>query len=110
MTRLALAAQRGHLRVLTVATAGRGGQPAVAATTTSSTVLIAERAPQLSATRRGRLVRPLLYALLDYGKARRMADAIAPLPGRAALDHISDLLALKVAPRRPGARPGARAA
>lgn len=60
-------------------------------------VLIAERAPKLSSHPTWPLVRPLLYALLDYGKARRMADTIAPLPGRAALDHVSDLLALQVA-------------
>src|SRR4030095_3791793 len=60
-------------------------------------VLIAERAPNLSASPAWPLLRPLLYGMLDYGKARRMADAIAPLPGRAALDHVSDLLALKVA-------------
>jgi putative hemolysin len=36
---------------------------------------------------------------LDYGKARRMADAIGPLPGRSAVQHVSDLLALKVAAR-----------
>ena len=34
-------------------------------------------------------LRPALYALLDYGKARRMADAIAPLRGREALDYLS---------------------
>ncbi|MBL8557060.1 MAG: 1-acyl-sn-glycerol-3-phosphate acyltransferase [Phenylobacterium sp.] len=60
-------------------------------------VLIAERAPKLSGGAAWPLLRPLLYAILDYGKARRMADAIAVLPGRAALDHISDLLALEVA-------------
>ena len=59
-------------------------------------VLIAERAPHLSSGVLWPLLRPLLYALLDYGKARRMADAIHPLPGRAALDHVADLLALKV--------------
>ncbi|PZQ61532.1 MAG: acyltransferase [Phenylobacterium zucineum] len=59
-------------------------------------VLIAERAPKLAASPAWPLARPLLYALLDYAKARRMADTIAPLPGGAALDHISDLLALKV--------------
>jgi len=59
-------------------------------------VLIAERAPKLSGSAAWPFLRPLLYAMLDYGKARRMADAIAPLPGRAALDHISELLALKV--------------
>ena len=57
--------------------------------------LIAERAPTLSAGVAWPVLRPLLYALLDYGKARRMAEAIAPLPGRAALDYVSDLLALK---------------
>ena len=60
-------------------------------------VLIAERAPNLASSPVWPLLRPALYALLDYGKARRMADAIAPLPGGAALDHVSDLLALKVA-------------
>lgn len=59
-------------------------------------VLIAERAPKLSSSPAWPLLRPLLYAMLDYGKARRMADAIARLPGRTALDHVSDLLALKV--------------
>lgn len=61
--------------------------------------LIAERAPRLSGGPLWPLLRPLLYAMLDYGKARRMADAIHPLPGRAALDHVSDLLALQVAAR-----------
>ena len=60
-------------------------------------VLIAERAPKLAGTAAWPVVRPLLYALLDYGRARRMADAIAPLTGRAALDYVSALLALKVA-------------
>lgn len=58
--------------------------------------LIVERAPKLSATPLWPMLRPLLYAMLDYAKARRMADAIAPLPGREALDYVSDLLALKV--------------
>src|SRR5262245_24574013 len=60
-------------------------------------VLIAERAPKLSAGPLWPVARPLLYALLDYGKARRMADAISPLPGGDALDYVSDLLALQVA-------------
>jgi putative hemolysin len=58
--------------------------------------LILERAPRLSGTPAWPVLRPLLYRILDYGKARRMADAIAPLPGRQALDHVSELLALKV--------------
>ena len=59
-------------------------------------LLIEERAPKLAGSSAWPIIRPLLYALLDYGKARRMADAIAPLPGRAAMDFCSDLLALKV--------------
>jgi putative hemolysin len=59
-------------------------------------VLIAERAPKLATGPGWPLLRPLLYRLLDYAKARRMADAVAPLPGRAALDYVSELLALKV--------------
>lgn len=59
-------------------------------------ILIAERAPKLSASPFWPLVRPLLYALLDYAKARDLAEAIQPLPGRAALDRVSDLLDLRV--------------
>ncbi|WP_293676868.1 GNAT family N-acetyltransferase [uncultured Phenylobacterium sp.] len=62
-------------------------------------VLIAERAPKLSAGPAWPVLRPLLYALLDYGKARRMAEAIEALPGRQALDYVSDLLALRVRAR-----------
>jgi putative hemolysin len=62
-------------------------------------VLIAERAPKLAASRLWPLVRPPLYGLLDYAKARRMADNIRPLPGQAGLDHVSRLLDLKVAVR-----------
>lgn len=60
-------------------------------------VLIAERAPRLSGGPLWPLLRPLLYAMLDYGKARRMADAIHPMPGGPALEYVSDLLALQVA-------------
>lgn len=58
--------------------------------------LIAERAPRLSANPAWPALRPLLYRLLDYNKARRMADAIAPLSGRAALDHVAELLSVSV--------------
>jgi len=58
--------------------------------------LIAERAPKLAATPIWPLLRPLLYSVLDYGKARRMADAIQPLPGGAALDYVSKLLSVQV--------------
>ena len=59
-------------------------------------VLIEERAPRLAATPAWPLVRPLLYRVLDYAKAVRMADAIAALPGKGALDHVSGLLRLEV--------------
>lgn len=62
-------------------------------------VLIEERAPKLSSSWAWPLVRPPLYRLLDYGKARRMADAIQPMPGRAALDFVSGLLAMDVQAR-----------
>jgi putative hemolysin len=70
-------------------------------------VLIEERAPKLSASPAWPLVRPLLYRLLDYAKARRMADAIALMPGREALEHVSKLLALKVAATGLDRTPGA---
>ena len=59
-------------------------------------VLIEERAPKLSSSPLWPLMRPLLYAILDYGKARRMADKLAPLPGRHALDAVSELLSVKL--------------
>lgn len=59
-------------------------------------VLIAERAPRLTGSILWPIVRPALYAILGYGRAREMADAIAPLSGQAALDHVSNLLDLKV--------------
>ncbi|HEV2533624.1 1-acyl-sn-glycerol-3-phosphate acyltransferase [Phenylobacterium sp.] len=59
-------------------------------------VLIEERAPKLSASPAWPIVRPMLYRLLDYAKARRMADAIQFMAGREALEFVSDLLALKV--------------
>lgn len=59
--------------------------------------LIAERAPKLTGSALWPLARPALYALLDYGKARRMADAMAPLPGPAAVEHVARLLDLEIA-------------
>lgn len=58
--------------------------------------LIAERAPRLTSSPAWPLVRPALYRMLDYRKARRMAETIRRQGGRAALDHVSELLALKV--------------
>jgi putative hemolysin len=59
-------------------------------------VLIEERAPKLAATPIWPLLRPALYAMLDYEKAVRMTDAIASLPGGPAMDYVSDQLQLKV--------------
>lgn len=59
-------------------------------------VLIEERAPKLSRSPTWPLVRPLLYRLLDYRKARAMADAIAPMDGKAAMNFVSDLLSIDV--------------
>jgi putative hemolysin len=61
--------------------------------------LIAERAPGLAGGAAWPVLRPSLYAILDYGKARRMADAIAPMGGRAAIDFVSDMLKVKVTTR-----------
>ena len=62
-------------------------------------VLIAERAPRLSGSWAWPLVRPALYALLGYRGARAMADRVASLGGRQAMDHASGLLALKLTVR-----------
>ena len=60
-------------------------------------VLIAERAPRLTGSSVWPLVKPFLYAMLDYAKARRMAEAIQPMTGVEALDYVSSLLDLQVA-------------
>ena len=64
-------------------------------------VLIAERAPRLTASPLWPLARPLLYKLLNYRHAVRMADAVRPLSGAEALDYMSDLLGLKVTVMNP---------
>jgi len=58
--------------------------------------LIEERAPGWVAKPYWPLIRPLLYRILDHGKAVRMADAIRPLSGAEAMAYVSDLLALKL--------------
>jgi putative hemolysin len=59
-------------------------------------VLIEERAPKLSASWAWPLLRPLLYTVLNYDKAVRMANTIAPMGGREALESISALLSVKL--------------
>jgi putative hemolysin len=63
--------------------------------------LIVERAPKLAGSAFWPLVRPLLYSLLDYRKARAMADAIGPMPGREAVEAVSNLLDIRLTARRP---------
>jgi putative hemolysin len=70
-------------------------------------ILIEERCPHLADSPFWPVLRPALYAALNYAAARAMADAIAPLPGAAALEQVSRILHLKLetahAERLPGA-------
>lgn len=59
-------------------------------------VLIQERCPKLAASPSWPVVRPALYRALHYKQARSMADDIAPMGGREALDYISRLLGVRV--------------
>jgi putative hemolysin len=61
--------------------------------------LIEERAPKLSASPCWPLLRPFLYKLLDYRRAREVADALAPLSGAQALEYASAMLRLKIETR-----------
>jgi putative hemolysin len=63
--------------------------------------LIEERCPQLAESAAWPVVKPALHAALNYAAARKMADMIAPLDGRAALDAVSRLLHLNVRACRP---------
>jgi len=58
--------------------------------------LIAERAPKLCGSPAWPLARGPVHALLSYGKARALAEAVAPMSGREALDYVSGLLGLAV--------------
>ena len=58
-------------------------------------VLIAERAPRLTGSWAWPVLKPVFYTMLDYAKARRMADAIQPMSGAEALDYVSKLLDLQ---------------
>ncbi len=58
--------------------------------------MLTERAPHLLRSPFWPLLGPLRDAFFGYQKARRLADAIAPMGGQDALDHISELLHLQV--------------
>ena len=64
-------------------------------------LLIAERAPRLTRSMFWPVIRPMLYTLLNYRAAVRMADAVRLLPGAEALDYVSDLMDLRVAVMNP---------
>jgi putative hemolysin len=57
-------------------------------------VLIAERGEKLVNSRFWPLLRPLLYKILHYDDAVRMADELAPLPAVQAMKYVSDLLSI----------------
>ena len=56
-------------------------------------VLIEERCPKLRASPTWPLLRPVLYSMLGYRKARAMADEIIQLNGRESFDRLSAQLA-----------------
>ena len=51
-------------------------------------VLIEERAPHLANSAAWPLMRPAIYAALNYKWARRMADDIGPLSGKGAMEYM----------------------
>ena len=55
-------------------------------------VLIEERCPKLRASWAWPLIRPVLYEMLGYRRARRMADEIIQMNGRESFDHLSQQL------------------
>ena len=59
-------------------------------------VLIEERAENLVRSPFWPLYRSVLYPLLQHRAAVRMSDAVARMPGKEGLEHVSDLLDLNV--------------
>lgn len=59
--------------------------------------LIRERSLNLSRNPLWPVLKPALYRMFQYEEAVRMADAIAPLPGREAFEYLSGLLSLDLA-------------
>jgi putative hemolysin len=56
--------------------------------------LIAERGEKIVSSRHWPLIKPVLYKILRYKEAVRMADDLAPLSGTAAMEYCSRLLSL----------------
>jgi putative hemolysin len=80
----------------TAPTHAAAASPPAAAAKHIVDVLIEERAPHLSSGALWPLIRPPLYTVLNYKKAIRMADQIAPMSGRDALDSVSQLLSVEL--------------
>jgi len=59
-------------------------------------ILIAERGEKIVNSRWWPLIRPLLYKILRYDEAVRMADELAPLPAQAAMAYVSRLLSIEL--------------
>jgi putative hemolysin len=57
-------------------------------------ILIAERGERIVNSRWWPLLRPLLYKILGYDAAVRMADELAPLPAEQAMAYVSRLLSI----------------
>ena len=70
--------------------------PAIEARTHVVDQLIAERGEKLVSSWAWPLLKPLLYRILHYHDAVRMADEIATLSGTEAMDYVSDLLSLNL--------------
>ncbi|MFN4225850.1 MAG: GNAT family N-acetyltransferase [Hyphomonas sp.] len=62
--------------------------------------LIEERCPRLRASPAWPLARPVLYSLLGYSRARKMADELAVLTGRESFDLLSRQLAFDMSVER----------
>jgi putative hemolysin len=59
-------------------------------------ILIAERGERIVNSRWWPLLRPILHRILHYDDAVRMADEMAPLPAKAAMDYVSRRLSIEL--------------
>ncbi len=59
-------------------------------------ILIKERCPSFVRHWSWGILRPVLYTLLGYAKARRLADHMATLNGQGSFDHMSQKLAVRL--------------
>jgi len=59
-------------------------------------IMLEERCERMQQNRLWPVYRAILYPILRYRQARKMADDILPLAGHGVFDHLSDLLSLNV--------------